>query len=126
MKLGTPGFVGASLREAREARGITAIALAEDLGISRAAVSQYEADQQSPRPEVMEQIAARLRLPLRFFMQKHAPDVDSLIFWRSVSTATKSARTRVRRRLKWLRSIAIYLREYVEFPPVDQIGRAHV
>jgi Zn-dependent peptidase ImmA (M78 family) len=67
----------------------------------------------------MGQIAARLRLPLRFFMQKHAPDVDSLIFWRSASTATKPARTRVRRRLKWLRSIATYLREYVEFPPID-------
>ena len=39
MKLGTPGFVGPRLREAREGRGLTAMSLAELLGITRSAIS---------------------------------------------------------------------------------------
>ena len=64
MRAGTPGFVGARLREGREARGLTAIALSEILGVSRQAVSQYENSQQTPRPEIMLKIEQVLGLPL--------------------------------------------------------------
>jgi transcriptional regulator with XRE-family HTH domain len=39
---GTPGFVGDRLREAREARGLSAVSLADLLGITRQAISLYE------------------------------------------------------------------------------------
>lgn len=35
-----------------------------------------------------------------------------------MSAATKLARTRVERRLKWLREMVLYLQEYVNFPPL--------
>ena len=54
MKLGTPGFVGPRLREAREGRGLTAMSLAELLGITRSAISYYEKGTTSPQPDVME------------------------------------------------------------------------
>ncbi len=67
MRSGTSGFVGARLREAREARELTAIALADLIGVTRQAVSQYESGIQTPAPYVMRRIMDVLRLPLQFF-----------------------------------------------------------
>jgi Zn-dependent peptidase ImmA (M78 family)/transcriptional regulator with XRE-family HTH domain len=120
MKRGTPGFVGARLKEAREARGLTAAALADILGVSRQAVSQYENEQQSPRPEIMAKVEQVLNLPQTFFYRpvpERKPETRR-IFYRSMNSATKLARVRVERRYEWLTEIAAYLREYINFPPV--------
>ncbi len=120
MKRGTPGFIGARLKEAREARGLTATALAEILDVSRQAISQYENEQQSPRPEVMARMEQVLNLPLAFFYRpvpQGKPEARR-IFYRSMNSATKLARLRVERRYEWLTEIAAYLRQYVNFPPV--------
>ena len=119
MRPGTPGFVGARLREAREARELTASALADLLGVSRQAVSQYENDAQSPAPPVMRRITEVLRLPYHFFSASPSPAEDDVIFYRSLATATKAARLRAERRYTWLRSIVRYLRELVQFPIVN-------
>ncbi len=118
MRPGTPGFVGARLREAREARELTATALADLLGVSRQAVSQYENDVQSPAPAVMRRITEILRLPYHFFFAPPTPDETDLIFYRSLASATKAARLRAERRYAWLRSIVHYLRQFVQFPKV--------
>ena len=57
MRSGTPRFVGGRLRQAREARGVSASALAALLGVSRQAVSQYERGPETPSPAVMHRIA---------------------------------------------------------------------
>ncbi len=120
MKPGTPGFTGARLREAREARGLTAIALSDILGVSRQAVSQYENDLQTPHPEVMRKIELALNLPPDFFTRPVAEETKPRkIFYRSMSTATKGARVRVERRYGWLITIADYLRRFVTFPRVS-------
>src|SRR5262245_27483158 len=118
MKPGTPGFVGTRLREAREARGLTAISLADLLGVTRAAVSQYENDLQSPRPEVMKRICDCLNLPLRFFLRPVVERPTPTSFYRSMSAATKAARIRAEKRREWLREIVLYLREYIVLPTV--------
>jgi Zn-dependent peptidase ImmA (M78 family)/transcriptional regulator with XRE-family HTH domain len=119
MKRGTPGFVGARLREAREARGLTATALSELLGVSRQAVSQYENDAQNPRTEIMEEIVRTLRFPPDFFLRRKEPTPSRKIFYRSMSAATKAARVRMEHRHEWLADIVDYLREFVELPPVN-------
>ena len=43
---------------------------AELIGVSRAAVSQYENSHQSPAPDVMRRIATVLNLPLHFFLRE--------------------------------------------------------
>src|SRR5260370_7102342 len=98
MKLGSIGFNGERLREARQARGVTAVALASILGVSRAAVSQYEKGVQSPRPDVMDSICACLRLPLAFFLRQASAHTGA-IFWRSQATPTNLARQPVDRLL---------------------------
>lgn len=120
MKRGTPGFVGARLREAREARGLTATALSDILDVTRQSVSQYENEQQTPRPEVMEKIEQVLNLPPAFFSRPVINKAgERKIFYRSMSSVTKHARARMDRRYDWLKEMTYYLQGFVSFPPVD-------
>jgi Zn-dependent peptidase ImmA (M78 family)/DNA-binding XRE family transcriptional regulator len=117
---GTPGFVGERLREAREARGLTAIALAEILGITRQAVSLYESGESSPQPDMMPEIADKLSLPSSFFMRSINKQNPNAVFFRSMAAATKSDRGRGGSRIKWLSEILVpYLRQFVSFPKVN-------
>lgn len=117
MKPGTQGFVGARLREAREARGVTAASLADVLGLTRAAISQYEHDHKSPSPEIMQRICTITRLPERFFMETLSGEqVERTFYYRSQSVATKGARLRSERKLDWLARIVAWLEGLVAFP----------
>lgn len=118
MKFGTLGFIGTRLKEAREARGLTAIALADLVGVTRQAISQYENEAQSPRPEIMERIANTLQLPVAYFRFSQNISMGT-IFYRSISAATKSARLRAEKRYLWLRIIDSFLREFIDFPKVN-------
>ena len=119
MPAGTPGFEGTRLREAREARQLTATALAELLGITASAVSSYEKGINSPSPEVLEKIGSQLRLKTEFFLRPDDREADTsgqTIFERSKSSATKSTRLRARHRRRWLREILQYLTRFVKLP----------
>ena len=104
MSTGISRFVGLRLKEAREARGLTVSSLADLIGVTRQAVSQYENGQVAPSANTMSQITRTLNIPLGFFLEPVAPDeATSSVFYRSMSATTKSARARA-----------------------EQIGRAHV
>lgn len=121
MRPTTPGFVGARLKEAREARGLTAIALADLLQVSRQVVSDYEQDNKAPGPAVMKKICENLHMPYIFFLDSREDRVpeDSPIFYRSLSSATKIARVRAQRRFVWLCDIVSFLSKFVDFPKVN-------
>jgi Zn-dependent peptidase ImmA (M78 family) len=119
MRPGTPGFVGERLRAAREARGLTGASLAEMLGVSRAAIAQYENARQSPSPNVLRKISDHLNVPLHHFLCPMPRGASGVIFYRSLSSATKAARRKAEQRYTWLREIVAYLRRYVRFPSVD-------
>jgi Zn-dependent peptidase ImmA (M78 family) len=120
MKLGTPNFVGKRLREAREARGISAISLAEILGITRSSISLYENGNASPQPEMMQKIADKLNLPISFFLRPLSDTtINNPIFYRSMSSATKTARIRAERWFEWLHNNVVpYIRQFVTLPKV--------
>lgn len=117
MRLGTPGFVGARLREAREARGVTAPVLAKLVGVSRAAISQYENEQASPGPDVLRRLSTVLNLPPDFFLKARVQKTQS-IFFRSRAATTIGSRTRAAVLLDWLADIAQELSSRLQFPQV--------
>lgn len=119
MRVGTPGFVGARLREAREVRGFTASGLAELVEVSPQSIYQYESDRTSPSPEVLARICDRVNLPQHFFLLAERDRARSAIYYRSMASATKRARARAERRLEWLEDIHLYLSTIVEFPVVN-------
>jgi Zn-dependent peptidase ImmA (M78 family) len=105
-------------------RGLTAVALSEIAGVSPQAISQYESGRSSPSPEVLQAITAAVNLPEHFFIRPRREPGAGVIFFRSMSAATKSARARAERRFEWLRDIVQYLSEFVEFPPsnIPELG----
>ena len=119
MRVGTPGFCGSRLTEAREARGLSQASLAELAQIKPQSVSQYEQGKQSPSPETLEVICEKLNLPERYFLRPVPEHSIERITFRSLSSATKTARVRAQRRLGWLKEIVAYLRAYIEFPAVN-------
>ncbi len=119
MKPGTPGFHGARLIEAREARGLTGIALSDLIGVSRGTISQYESGVQTPRPEVMMRVSEVLHLPMDFFLRPPAHNRSGVFNYRSLAAATKTGRRRAQRRHEWLREVVSWLDGMVEFPSVD-------
>ncbi|MCA9469157.1 MAG: ImmA/IrrE family metallo-endopeptidase [Nitrospira sp.] len=116
MKKGTPGFIGSRLREAREARGITAMSLADIVGLTRSAISLYELGGKTPSPEIMKRISHALQMPESYFRYPIRQRKQGTIFYRSMMAATKSARKRAEHRYAWLREIIYYLRAHVQFP----------
>lgn len=119
MGRGTPGFVGDRLREAREAKCVTATSLANLIEVSRQAVSQYERGHQSPTPRVMDRICNELDLPLSFFLDSDERSVPGVAYFRSLSAATKRTRTSAARRVEWLSRIVRVAAEHVVLPVLD-------
>lgn len=116
----TTGFSGRRLREAREARGLTATALAEAVDVSPAAISQYERTDASPRPEVFDRLCGVLRMPASYFLTAPRLDRSYPVFYRSLSSATKGARARAENHLAWAAEfIRPYLEQFVDMPSVQ-------
>jgi Zn-dependent peptidase ImmA (M78 family)/DNA-binding XRE family transcriptional regulator len=116
--IGTPGFVGARLTQARQARALSVVGLADLLGLESPSISNYEHGRQTPSPEIMDRLVNLLHQPFAFFLRPLF-DCPEDIWWRSMSSATKLARARACARHAWLREIVAYLREYLNFPPLN-------
>lgn len=116
----TPGFVGGRLKQAREARGIQQIELADVLGLSRQQLSSYESNQYSPNRETFTRICEILRLPRHFFLKPLTGHfAGEAIFYRSLKSAGKIDRQRAESRLEWAAETLDYISEYVDLPAVN-------
>jgi len=117
MTAGTPGFVGERLRQAREARGLTTVALAELVGVTRSAISLYENGNATPQSEVLIKLSSKLSMPVAFFLKPINSHVEDTIFYRSLSSTTRIARASAKTRYQWLsEDIVPFVREYVSYP----------
>lgn len=61
--------LGQALRALRRDKGLTAVELAEKVGVTQRAVSRYEAGERRPSPELLEKIADALGAPKRVRLQ---------------------------------------------------------
>jgi Zn-dependent peptidase ImmA (M78 family)/transcriptional regulator with XRE-family HTH domain len=118
MTIGVAGFIGERLTEAREARGLmTMTSLADLLGVSTNAVSQYENNFCKPRHEMVLEMAKKLKLKEAFFFKPIENRIQNPVFWRSRHAATKASRVVAKRRLAWIKAITDdYLKHYLELP----------
>lgn len=116
-----PQTIGNRLKEAREARGITQVQLAEAIGVKKQTVSQYEKGDRTPSLDVLNAAAEHLQFPAhRFVRALPERPTDDPLFFRSYAAATKTARTRAERRIEWvMNDICGFLRRYVDMPPVN-------
>lgn len=119
MRTGTPGFQGSRLREARDARGLTRVGLAELVERSAAAVSRWEGGEQSPEPEAVDMLANKLQVPRDYFLKPPLKFGEGPDFFRSMAAATLRARTRIAQRMRWFQELCADLQEWLEFPKVE-------
>lgn len=124
MRQGTQGFAGSRLRQARRARGLSGVDLADMVGVKSQTISAHELDKSTPSPQLVEQLAMVLNVPLAFFLLPAPKTAESAIFWRANSTATRIAQERAEVRLEWFQEIVDYFRNYFNFPHANlpQLG----
>jgi Zn-dependent peptidase ImmA (M78 family)/DNA-binding XRE family transcriptional regulator len=112
-----PGRLG----QARLARGRKMVDLAAMVGVTPAAIGQYEAGHIKPSAEVLGRLAVALRFPVSFFeagrpMGSMSPDRAHFRRLRSVTT---SARNRQIARVALLEELVARVEQDVELPAVD-------
>ena len=111
-------FTSARLTLARELRGLTKAELAERVGKTPSAVSQFEADRARPDPQTLAALALALGVPIGFFVQpERAPmlGIDDCHF-RSLRSASQRARRALLARGTLLSELLAVLEEVVELP----------
>jgi len=116
MRVGTQGFNGARLRQARQARGLFGTDLARMVGVKSQTISAYEKEKGTPSPQIMQDLADRLGFPMTFFTREPRPEEATPIFWRASNTATRMAQGRAESRLDWLKDVVHYLNKFFDFP----------
>jgi Zn-dependent peptidase ImmA (M78 family) len=85
------------------------------LQVSRQAVSQYERPKgTTPSSEIMDRICSKLGLFPHFFLRPPLPIESTPIFYRSMTSATKTARLRAERRFSWLKEIVLFLQRFLK------------
>lgn len=119
MPVGVEGFQKERLTQARQARGLTAISLADMAGLGQATISQYEKGTQNPRQENLDKLAGLLNVPSSFFLQSVSIEKPERLFYRSMSAATKNSRARAEARYEWALEMMDYLLEFFDFPEIN-------
>lgn len=119
MPVGVDGFQRERLIQARRARGLTAISLADMAGLGQATISQYEKGTQKPRQQNLDKLAELLNVPPGFFLQPLVVAKPTRLFYRSMSAATKASRDRAEARYEWALEVMDYLLEFFDFPALN-------
>jgi Zn-dependent peptidase ImmA (M78 family)/transcriptional regulator with XRE-family HTH domain len=116
-----PRIVPERIREAREAPGYTVERFADELGVSRQSVGQYESGKIVPSAEVMSKIIALTEQPPSFFTVKRARSSDGFgtPFWRGLKRMNRPDRARISRRLEWAWDIVAYLERFIDLPAIN-------
>ena len=118
MRSGTPGFSAHRLVEARDARGLTQVALANLINRTSSSISRWESGNHSPEPEPLNELANALNLPASFFLLQPQNHGQNPMFFRSMATTTQWVRKRTQARMRWAQDISLALQEWVDLPKV--------
>jgi Zn-dependent peptidase ImmA (M78 family)/DNA-binding XRE family transcriptional regulator len=98
---------------------MSVVTLADLVDVSTQAIYQYESERTSPGPDVLTKIAVHTNLPETFFLQPLRKPQPRTVYYRSMSSATKTARRRAAGRLVWLRDLVEYVEDFVALPEVN-------
>lgn len=119
-------FDATRLTQARSLAGRTKKWLAEELGVTPAAVSQYEMGTNRPRPDVLPRLAEVLDVPLAFFVvgRPHGRLDASAAHFRSLRHTRAYQRAKAVSYTEQVWELVYALEKRVQLPPVDLPGFA--
>lgn len=114
------GFQGSRLTQARKIRLMTQKALSQLIGKSSQAISQFESGTATPSADVVKELAKVLQVPIEL-LYKPGKKQESAepVFYRSMSAATKKARSAAEIKLEWIDDCVTYFEDMLELPVFD-------
>ena len=113
-------FNGQRLRQARLYKGLSINDLAELLGVSKQAISQYETSNVTTDFDKMRIITNKLNFPSSYFFQEDSFDINAkTTYFRALLSANKNARLQQVVKIKHLAMIYEILSNYLEFPQLN-------
>lgn len=114
-------IIPSRIYQARVSRGLSMSELADLIGVSKQAISQYETGKTSPSDKVLIRLASILQYPASFFRKPIPPNtsIASGIFFRSNKTVLKKNLRATEVKIEILREINDYLSQYIDFPSVN-------
>ena len=116
----TKSFNGQRLRQARLYNGLTINELADILGVTKQAISQYETQNVTPEFKKMRIITEKLKFPSSYFFQEDIYEVNAkTTYFRALLSANKNSRLQQQIKLKHLVIIYQVLNKYLEFPSLN-------
>ncbi|MGW4217368.1 helix-turn-helix domain-containing protein [Streptomyces bacillaris] len=119
-ELASRSFEPEALTTARQLRGLRKNELAKQVGLTPAAVSQYELGQSRPSTPVVAQLAMALGVPATFFAAGHPqPTVPSAAHFRSLRATTQLQRDQAVAFGKIAWRLVTTVEHYVELPAVS-------
>ncbi|WP_017814491.1 helix-turn-helix domain-containing protein [Paenibacillus shenyangensis] len=108
------------IRNARMARGMTITDLAEQLFITKQALSQYELGHSSPSGEVFMKIVNTLKFPTSYFFKPLPSNrPKGTVFYRSLKSTAQRSRDIQVARLDMQEDIFNFTENYLDFPGVN-------
>lgn len=116
--LATHLFRPERLTLAREYRGLTKVELAEQIGKTPSALSQFESGRIRPDPQTTAALALALKVPVAFFARAGTtpPLSTDSAFFRSLRSTTQKERRRLLARGALICDLVKYLEDHVDFP----------
>lgn len=120
-------FDPSRLEQARRLRAMTKTDVHRRVGVSAAAIGQYERGEIVPRAETITALAAALDVPIAFFtLGRPAVRVEvSEASFRRLRSTTVGQQQQATAYAELVWELSRYLEEYVEFPEVDLPDWAH-
>lgn len=117
-------FDPARLTQARQLAGMTKAAVASKVGVSAAAVSQWEARTSPPRPDHLQRLADELDVPVGFFAvgRPHAQIDASTAHFRSLRSTRSSQRAKAVAYVEQIWELAAALEKRIQLPAVNLPG----
>ena len=114
-------FEPARLTQARARLGVSKADLAASVGVSAAAIGQYEAGVNSPRPEVLHRLAEALKVYPGFFaVGRPLARIDAVnAHFRSLRSARVSDRQKALATATFVWELTFALERYVKLPEAD-------
>jgi Zn-dependent peptidase ImmA (M78 family)/DNA-binding XRE family transcriptional regulator len=118
---GSGRFEPARLTQARARLGVSKTDLAGKVGVSAAAIGQYEAGVNSPRPEVLDRLASALEVRPGFFgVGRPLARIDTInAHFRSLRSARVSDRQKALATAALVWELTFALERYVRLPETD-------
>ena len=102
-------FNATRLKDARLLRELTQPELADLIGVTKQAISQYENGVVIPRGDIIIDMAESLNMPLSYFSMEESNNIKTPIFFRSRKTSRKKTREKYTVYIHWVIDIYTYI-----------------